>query len=382
MYVYMKYARGEKSTGSAPRQSGEAWWWPFSVLGDSSLGEPSGWGGWSGMGLSDVRWQPCSTLGFLAGGFCTSSLSSCLAPSAPERPFAMTSWLRKRWVSPAAWWAQAAVRWSALSSNGCLPFASWLGNPCTLGPRTAVQGPKPWDSYSPSYVYPDLGNHIREDTCMQVLNNGDTGNPACQKSEQKQRIWSHEIPSSNNPSLLPIASLPLWAESYSQETGKMEEADGEKRGQEAQRQGEGWWEAGLEAPCPLWFPRGWPDGFGYCIFVFLSTTPAQRWLAKSSCSTASEQAGGHVTVKDTHLASLEPRRLRLPDILLEIPQNSSLPLSSLGESGPWDSRHVSERHARPGRCPYSVNSWISLLLLQKKHLFLWCEALQSCLAGT
>ena len=61
----------------------------------------------------------------------------------------------------------------------------------------------------PSYVYPDLGNHIREDTCMQVLNNGDTGNPACQKSEQKQRIWSHEIPSSNNPSLLPIASLPL-----------------------------------------------------------------------------------------------------------------------------------------------------------------------------
>lgn len=33
-------------------------------------------------------------------------------------------------------------------------------------------------------------------------------------------------------------------------------------------------------------------------------------------------------LKDTGLASLEPRRIRLPDAFLETPQNSYLPLSS------------------------------------------------------
>ena len=40
-----------------------------------------------------------------------------------------------------------------------------------------------------------------------------------------------------------------------------------------------------------------------------------------------------MTVKDTHLASLEPRRIRLPHILLEIPKNSYLPFSSRGGGG-------------------------------------------------
>lgn len=44
-----------------------------------------------GMELAEVWDQLCSVLGYFIGGFCTSSLSSCLVPSAPVRPFAMTS---------------------------------------------------------------------------------------------------------------------------------------------------------------------------------------------------------------------------------------------------------------------------------------------------
>lgn len=87
-------------------------------------------------------------------------------------------------------------------------YPGW-GIRVVAGPGLQYNSPNHGKGTGPSYVSLDLGNHIREDTCMQVLNNGDTGNPTCQKSEQKQRIWSPEIPSSNNPSLLPIASLPL-----------------------------------------------------------------------------------------------------------------------------------------------------------------------------
>ena len=89
------------------------------------------------------------------------------------------------------------------------PFRPGWGICVVVGPGLQYSSPNHGKDTGPSYVSLDLGNHIREDTCMQVLNNGETGNPACQKSEQKQRIWSPEIPSSNNPSLLPIASLPL-----------------------------------------------------------------------------------------------------------------------------------------------------------------------------
>lgn len=88
------------------------------------------------------------------------------------------------------------------------------------------------------------------------------------------------------------------------------------------------------------FPGMAPDGYDDSIFVSRAYALLHRGFWNPLCSTAVPiQAGGHVTVKDIHLASLEPRRIRLPDILLETPQNSCLPLSSLG--GKWALRFLS-----------------------------------------
>lgn len=110
--------------------------------------------------------------------------------------------------------------------------------------------------------------------------------------------------------------------------------------EEAWCQGKSLGEAGqgpLPSVCPD--PSGPPHGvepstLGCNIFVSGAGHPALGRLANSSRSTATPQwAGGHVMVKDTHLAYLEPGRIRLPDTL-EIPPNSYLPLIHGGKADP------------------------------------------------
>lgn len=47
-----------------------------------------------------------------------------------------------------------------LSRNSCLPLTAPAGNPCSLGPRTEVEGVKPWErNNGPSYGSPDPGDN-------------------------------------------------------------------------------------------------------------------------------------------------------------------------------------------------------------------------------
>lgn len=81
----------------------------------------------------------------------------------------------------------------------------------------------------PSCGSVDPGN---KGTCMQVTNNNeDTSISSCQKSGQKQRLWSPKIPSWSSSSFLPIASpSSVRRQCCSQETGKNGEAGRWKRG--------------------------------------------------------------------------------------------------------------------------------------------------------
>lgn len=86
-----KYARGEVGWKVPPAELGRRHAWLFSfLLSLVTTGAQAEWGGlgWGWLGLGD---SSALVLGFFAGGFCISSLSSCSALSAPERPFATTS---------------------------------------------------------------------------------------------------------------------------------------------------------------------------------------------------------------------------------------------------------------------------------------------------